>query len=171
MLYVHGIQSHPGWFAGSAAYLAGCGHDVFQVTRRGSGLNERDRGHARSAAQLLDDVEVACRFVLRQTGAERLHLLGVSWGGKLLACYALEAQDRIDIASLSLVAPGIVPVVDVSVRTKIAIALALIPAPRKQFEIPLSDVELFTDNEPMREYLRADRFRLCRYPIARFSAQ
>jgi len=159
VLYAHGIQSHPGWFVSSAAALADCGHAVFQVTRRGSGDNRVGRGHARSAGQLLDDVASACRFVLEQTGQSRLHLLGVSWGGKLLAAYAA-APRRDEAASLTLLAPGIVSRVDVPLPVKAAIVLSLLAAPRRRFAIPLSEVELFTDNEHMREYLRRDPFRL-----------
>ena len=161
VLYVHGIQSHPGWFAGSACALADRGHTVFQPVRRGSGDNRRGRGHARSARQLLRDVEAAGRLALRETGAKRLHLVGVSWGGKLLACYA-GLNGGIAVASLTMVAPGIVPRVDVSLWTKLRIAACLLFAPRASFEIPLSDVELFTDNEAMRQYLRDDPFRLRR---------
>ena len=88
ILYVHGIQSHPGWFVGSAAHLADCGHPVFQVTRRGSGDNECDRGHAKSAGQILRDVNTACRFVMDETGAASVHTVGVSWGGKLVPAWA-----------------------------------------------------------------------------------
>ncbi|MDP7637126.1 MAG: alpha/beta hydrolase, partial [Phycisphaerae bacterium] len=64
VLYLHGIQSHPGWFFASADHLGQCGYEVFQVTRRGSGANRIARGHARSAQQLLQDVEVAAEYVL-----------------------------------------------------------------------------------------------------------
>ncbi len=47
VVYLHGIQSHPGWFVGSAAALAARGHPVFQPTRRGSGDNRLDRGPSR----------------------------------------------------------------------------------------------------------------------------
>lgn len=167
VLYVHGIQSHPGWFVGSADHLARCGHEVFQVTRRGSGDNVSGIGDAASSAQLLRDLADASRFVLRRTGALRLHLVGVSWGGKLLAAYALDPGRVARVASLTMVAPGIVPRVDVSAATKIAIAFALLVAPQRRFGIPLSNVELFTDNEAMREYLREDRHRLYR-ATARF---
>ena len=162
VLYLHGIQSHPGWFVGSAAHLAERGHAVFQVTRRGSGDNPRGRGHAEDAAQLLDDVETAGRFALDQTGADRLALLGVSWGGKLLTAYAADPRHTLPVASLTLVAPGIVPRVDVPVAEKLAIAVALLVAPHRRLDIPLSDVALFTDNEPMRAYLRVDLHRLHR---------
>ena len=167
VLYLHGIQSHPGWFVGSAAALADRGHAVYQVTRRGSGLNREDRGHARSAGQLLDDVRTACEFVLRETGAGKLHLLGVSWGGKLAAAYAADAALAGPIASLTLIAPGIAPRVDVPACRKAGVMLSLLACPKRLFDIPLDDVELFTDNEPMRAYLRADEFALHR-ATARF---
>ena len=49
VLYLHGIQSHPGWFVGLAAALSARGHPVYLVTRRGSGRNRLARGHAASA--------------------------------------------------------------------------------------------------------------------------
>jgi len=167
VLYAHGIQSHPGWFAGSCAYLARAGHQVFAVCRRGSGDNARHRGHASSAGQLLGDVESACRYVLETTGRSRLGLVGVSWGGKLLASYAASPLRCVDIASLVLIAPGIVPQVDVGLAEKLTIALALLVAPQRRFDIPLSGVRLFTDNPVMQDYLRRDRYALHR-ATARF---
>jgi len=160
VLYLHGIQSHPGWFFASAGKLAANGHDVFQVTRRGSGANRSDRGHARSAGQILDDVRAAIRFVLKQTGSRRLALVGVSWGGKLAAAFCASSEDAGAIASLTLIAPGIVPLIDVSPVTKLAIAACLLVRPRARFAIPLDKPELFTDNESMREFLRTDRLAL-----------
>ncbi len=166
VLYVHGIQSHPGWFTGSAQVLARAGSEVFQVTRRGNGTATTNRGDAASANQLLDDVDAAVRYVLEQTGNKRLALLGISWGGKLLTAYALRADvDNID--SLTLVAPGLKPLIDVSIATKLAILLALLFRPGTHFKIPLNDVSLFTDNPDMREYLRNDPHRLHR-ATARF---
>jgi len=162
VLMVHGIQSHPGWFVGSASAMWRAGHCVYQLTRRGSGWNTRRRGHAKSAGQLLDDVAVAHRYVLEETGAESCHLVGVSWGGKLLAAYAAERREAAATASLTLLSPGIAPRVDVPRRTKLAIALCLLVAPWKRFDIPLSDVELFTDNAAAQQQLRDDELRLHR---------
>ncbi|MBI5723235.1 MAG: alpha/beta fold hydrolase [Planctomycetes bacterium] len=170
VLYVHGIQSHAGWFGPSARFLADHGHNVFQVHRRGSGDNVKARGHAASWRKLLDDVLDACMFVLDQTGASRLHLLGVSWGGKLLAAYAAQPGRAADIASLIMVAPGIVSRVDMPISRKLLIALCLPLAGRKLFDIPLDDVELFTGSEQMQEYLRRDPARLKRASAAFFYA-
>jgi alpha-beta hydrolase superfamily lysophospholipase len=46
------------------------------------------------------------------------------------------------------------------VATKLAVALAVLVRPHARFAIPLSDAELFTDNPPMRDYLRRDPCRL-----------
>ncbi len=167
VLYLHGIQSHPGWFFGSAARLARNGHEVFQVTRRGSGANQVDRGHARSTGQLLTDVRTAVRFVLEKTGSQRLSLAGVSWGGKLAAAYCAAPENTGQIASLTLVAPGIVSRVDVSPAIKLKIAACLLARPRAKFAIPLDEPELFTDNPPMQEFLRTDPLALHR-ATARF---
>jgi alpha-beta hydrolase superfamily lysophospholipase len=163
----HGIQSHPGWFVGSANYLACQGFPVFQVTRRGSGSNTQRRGDAPSARRLLRDVTEACRFAARMTGDETGHLLGISWGGKLLTAYAACADEGF-CRSLTLVAPGIAPRIDASPAVKLRVAMALLTLRAgATFEIPLSDESLFTDRSVMHQYLREDPFRLHR-ATARF---
>lgn len=160
VVYVHGIQSHPGWFGGSAAAMARAGHAVYQVARRGSGENTLDRGDTLSSEQQLQDVAAAFQYAQRDSGASRAHLLGVSWGGKLTATYVTRRPKDAAIASLTLVAAGITAEVDVSIFTKLSIAISLLVNPRKKFDIPLSDVELFTNNPAMQAYLRADTRRL-----------
>lgn len=160
VLMLHGIQSHPGWFIGSADALAAAGHPVFQLTRRGSGEHEADRGHADSPAQLLADVDSAVGYILDRFDTPTLHLLGVSWGGKYAACYALEPRRRKHLAGLTLVAPGIASQVDLAGWRKLRVALALLLRPRTRFTIPLQDPALFTDNAEMREYIEDDPFRL-----------
>lgn len=167
VVYLHGIQSHPGWFGGSAWHMASCGHEVWQVTRRGSGLNVADRGHANSARQLIEDVEAVCLVASDHHGGSPVHLVGVSWGGKLAACYAADVKRVSELASLTLIAPGIVPKVGVGPVVKIAIGISLLCCPRHSFAIPLNDVRLFTENERMQEYLRSDHCRL-RRATARF---
>lgn len=45
ILYLHGIQSHGGWFEWSASLLAHLGYPVLLPDRRGSGLNRPARRH------------------------------------------------------------------------------------------------------------------------------
>ncbi len=158
VLYVHGIQSHPGWFVGSAQALARAGREVFQVTRRGSGDAADARGDAAGCGQLIDDTAAAVEHIRRQTGADAVALVGVSWGGKLMVLHAMGEPET--VATLTLVAPGIKPAVGVGAATKVAIAASRLCCPRRTFDIPLSDPALFTDNPPMRQYLTADPHRL-----------
>lgn len=167
VLYLHGVQSHPGWFAGSAAQLSAAGHPVYQVVRRGSGTNEIDRGHAESAEQLFDDIAGAIRMIASDYPRNKVHLLGVSWGGKLAAAFACQARAVLELASLTLIAPGICPRVDVGLFAKLRIGLCLMIRPRRQFDIPLNQVELFTENPVRREFLVGDALRLHR-ATARF---
>ncbi|HAU36213.1 MAG TPA: hypothetical protein DCX07_00665, partial [Phycisphaerales bacterium] len=60
---------------------------------------------------MLQDTEIACRLAAVVAGP-KVHLVGVSWGGKLATAYAAWARRGVEIASLTLVAPGIVPRVD-----------------------------------------------------------
>lgn len=159
VVYLHGIQSHPGWFYRSARALADAGHRVYQPTRRGSGANTAQRGHADSAEQLIEDLAATIDHAKRDADAPACHLLGVSWGGKLAMAYAAQRGGK-ELATLTLLAPGLCPQVDVGLGTKLAIGLSLLCCPRRAFAIPLSAPELFTDNPAMREYLRDDAGRL-----------
>jgi alpha-beta hydrolase superfamily lysophospholipase len=49
IVYLHGIQSHGGWFTASSERLCKAGFEVLFVDRRGSGFNTQQRGHAPGA--------------------------------------------------------------------------------------------------------------------------
>jgi alpha-beta hydrolase superfamily lysophospholipase len=151
----HGIQSHPGWFVGSASYLAERGHTVWLTTRRGSGASGLRRGDAESPDQLLGDVEAAMQQAADRAGRP-VCAVGISWGGKLLAAWALNAGT--DAAgSLVLLAPGICPRIGPSFGQKLRIAWALVAGGKtRRFAIPLRDPRLFTANAEMLAYLSAD---------------
>ncbi len=154
VLYHHGIQSHCGWYETSAATLADAGYAVLQVDRRGSGRNQKDRGHADSAKQLLDDSLAARDELLRRAGRDAYHLVGVSWGGKLVV--AAYVHDPIGVESLSLVTPGLFPTVGVSRPEMAKIGFAMLYEPRRLFDIPLNDPELFTTVPRWQEFFRND---------------
>src|SRR5262245_35508632 len=57
LLYLHGIESHGGWFLPAAQLLAKSGCATWLPDRRGSGLNcGEGPGDAPSAAVLLEDL-------------------------------------------------------------------------------------------------------------------
>jgi alpha-beta hydrolase superfamily lysophospholipase len=167
LLYLHGIQSHLGWYEASSRWLAGAGVTIFQVERRGSGRDTaHPRGHVDAAETWVRDVHAAAEFACRETGARSVHLMGVSWGGKLALA---AAGDRPALyRSLILAAPGLCAKIDAPLPAKLRIALALATGrPEQRFPIPLDDPRLFTENPERIRYLAADTLRL-REVTARF---
>jgi alpha-beta hydrolase superfamily lysophospholipase len=156
LVYLHGIQSHSGWYAASSRRLAEAGVAVYQIERRGSGLDrQHERGHVDRAETWLADVAAAAEVARQETAAPSVHLLGVSWGGKLaLAC----AAHRPDLyRSLLLAAPGIFPIVDVVFMMKVRIVQSLLGGhPLRRLPIPLGDPHLFTENPERVRYIAED---------------
>ncbi len=155
ILYHHGIQSHCGWYESSASMLAQAGYAVLQVDRRGAGQNQLQRGHAVSADQLTVDAHVARDELQRLSGTKTHHVVGISWGGKL-ATMAYIADPK-DVASLSLVTPGLFPLVGVSKAEMGRIAMAMIYEREKSFRIPLDDPAFFTLDPAWQQYIATDK--------------
>ncbi len=167
LLYLHGIQSHSGWYAASSRRLAEAGVAVYQVERRGSGTDtEHERGHVEGAETWLEDTAVAAETACAEVDLGRLHLMGVSWGGKLALAAGGARPDL--YRSLILAAPGLVPQVDMVLATKARIVRALVSGrPRERFAIPLADPALFTANPSRRRFIAEDPLSL-REVTARF---
>ncbi len=75
LVFIHGIQSHAGWYENSCSQLAQAGFAVAFLDRRGSGLNALGRGDAPGFRRLLDDLaeylrrsRVPCRVAMRWDG-------------------------------------------------------------------------------------------------------
>jgi acylglycerol lipase len=153
-LYHHGIQSHAGWYEASARKLNAAGYAVLQADRRGSGRNEEDRGHAESAEQLIADAHAGRDVLLGKSGCREYHVIGVSWGGKLAA--AAHVQDSAGVRSLTLVTPGLFPKVGVSRGEMARIGFAMLYEPRRLFQIPLDDAELFTRSARWKTFIDTD---------------
>ena len=100
-----------------------------------------------------------------ESGHGKIHLVGVSWGGKLALAAAMQQAEDID--RLVLVAPGLFPQVDLPVGQKVLVGTAALLRPRKLFQVPLNEPELFTDNPVRQAYIRDDPLRL-RQATARF---
>lgn len=165
VLYLHGIQSHGGWFEPSAAVLAERGIAVLLPDRRGSGRNAPPRGDVRSGQRWLADLdELYSALQARWPGVET-GIVGVSWGGKLAAAWSLRRPAA--CARLLLVTPGIFAAVDVGWAVRLRIATALLFRPAAPFEIPLSDPALFTANPAAQEFIAADTDKLT-HATARF---
>jgi alpha-beta hydrolase superfamily lysophospholipase len=165
VLYLHGIQSHGLWFEQSAERLAREGFSVLLPDRRGSGLNENNRGHVDSFGTWIRDVDELVDWLGKATGREKIHLVGVSWGGKLALASTMRRLER--FKSLTMIAPGLFPKVDVSGWEKFRILNRTAIGSRAPIPIPLNQPELFTENAEKQEFIRNDSLRL-QYVTARF---
>ncbi|HUX02107.1 MAG TPA: alpha/beta fold hydrolase [Phycisphaerae bacterium] len=167
LVYLHGIQSHSGWYEASSRRLASAGVAVYQIERRGSGTDSaHERGHVDRAEIWLADVALAAERARDETETAGVHLLGVSWGGKLAVASAAARPDL--YRSLMLAAPGLCPRVDLGAWAKVRVAKCLaLGRDLARFPIPLADPHLFTENPERVRTIAADPLAL-REVTARF---
>jgi pimeloyl-ACP methyl ester carboxylesterase len=110
-------------------------------------------GDAPSARVLLEDV----RRFRRQVGDPKLHLLGLSWGGKLAAAVALDQPEAFQ--SLILITPGLRSRRDLSLPSKANVLLSLLVGGRSLFKVPI-EPEMFTHTPRFLDFIRTDPWRL-----------
>jgi alpha-beta hydrolase superfamily lysophospholipase len=152
VIFLHGIRSHAGWYQRTLSTLAHEGYEVYALDRRGSGWNTAHRGDVPSVQRWRDDVyEVIQAARLRQSSLPTI-LLGVSWGGKLALSCAGTWPGLIQ--GVAMIAPGLVPRVQLPLAKRLRIALASRLRPTRTFPIPLNDPELFTSNREAQEFIR-----------------
>lgn len=160
-LYLHGIESHAGWFQHAAHLLAAAGHPVFCLDRRGSGLNRENRGcesgHLPAAADLIEDLHRAILHLRAEHQADTIYLAGLSWGGKCALVYDLLHPG--EVAGLVLVTPGIRPKVGPSFGEKVAVLRDAWLASHRQHRIPI-EPEMFTTTPEHLSFIRHDPLRL-----------
>jgi len=164
VVFIHGIQSHAGWYEYSCAQLAQAGYEVLFLDRRGSGMNAQERGDASSFRRLLDDIAEFLTALPRTAprnhtlGRLKVFLAGISWGGKLAV--ALERRHPGLVDGLILMCPGIFSKVRPTLWQRISILLMRLFRPRKKYPIPLNDPDLFTTSPRWQQFLREDPLRL-----------
>jgi acylglycerol lipase len=158
VLYHHGIQSHCGWYERSARALCEAGYAVLQYDRRGCGRNQPLRGHAESADQLIADAHRLRDELLSRSGFDRYHVVSVSWGGRLAVAGYI--ADPAGVQTLSLVTPGLFPLVGVSKEMAATIGYAMLYEPTQMFDIPLSRPELFTSDPQWKRFIETDELTL-----------
>ncbi len=96
VVMTHGLQSHSGWFAQSAATMAAQGHPVYAVDRRGSGLSQGPRGDMKAFDEMIDDLLVVADDIAKQHGAKKFFLLGHCFGAIPATAFAIRHPVRIE---------------------------------------------------------------------------
>jgi acylglycerol lipase len=151
LVLVNGMMSHSGWFRELATLLALLQINVVGADRRGSGLNQRDRGDVPSREILLSDL---LGIIDQEASGVPVYMVGWCWGGVLAVNAALEFGDR--FRGIVLLAPGLF----LSAQIKRAIhddmeVLHQMAAPRGLLPSPMKE-EMFTDIPEFRELMARD---------------
>jgi acylglycerol lipase len=162
---IHGIRSHGAWYDETCTHLCRKGYHVLFPDRRGSGLNRGEMTGPVSYQRWIGDVEHFISLAGRDLPGKPVHLLGISWGGRLAAAVAVAG--RVQLKSLIFATPGLVSLRDYAPWTKLAVAMALLYKNDREFVIPLDDPALFTDDPDEQNYIEEDAFGLRRV-TARF---
>lgn len=167
IVYLHGIESNSGWFSQFASQLAGKGLALYGIDRRGSGLNEEDRGDIKDYSIFIDDIECALRMVKEQNAGKKIYLMGICWGALLAVHYVIKGKPSPD--GLILLSPAIHRKVDLGRGAKIAAKACSLFYPKARFKIPIND-RMFTGSARYLDFIKNDKMRL-RYLTCRFFNQ
>jgi len=156
VVFLHGIASHAGWFAETAADLNHQGVEVYGLDRRGSGRSEGPRGHLDRYERALDDVEQLVRLVAADHPGTPVFLAASSWAAKLAVMYA--AERAAPLSGLMLLGPGLTAEVKLSPARQVQVVVGHLVAPMACLPIPLTP-EQYTANPPYLDFIRADPLR------------
>ena len=157
VVFLHGIASHAGWFAETAADLNHQGVAVYGPDRRGSGRSGGSRGHLVRYERALDDVEEIVRLARAEHRGTPVFLAASSWAAKLAVVYA--ALRPAPLSGLMLLGPGLLARVNLSPTGRARVIVGHLLTPTARLPIPLTP-ELYTANPPYLDFIRADPLRL-----------
>jgi alpha-beta hydrolase superfamily lysophospholipase len=153
----HGLQSHSGWFVQSAAFMAGLGHPVYSMDRRGSGLSRAPRGDLKDFTIMVEDIHTVANFVEKRHAKEKVYLLGHCFGAIPAAAYACEYPDN--VKGLILTTPAIYTKTEPSLFWKIRILIT--PSGKGNFMVPNPlETSQFTELKKYEEFIMNDTLSL-----------
>lgn len=158
VVYLHGLESHMGWFFNIAEFLYSKGINVYASDRRGSGIN---RGSCKNfcSKNILNDLKVFLDLVKEEHPNSRIFLLGLCLGGKISVSFASSYPGYID--GLILISPSIKN----KIRFSFTDMLSILFRPNSLLKIPIKD-RMFTSNEKYLKHIKKDALRLYYIPAA-----
>lgn len=158
VIYLHGLESHIGWFSNIAEFLNSRGLNVYAFDRRGSGLNKVSSKNFYSR-YLSDDIKIFLDLIKKEHPDSRIFLMGLCLGGKIAVDFFNYHKDSLD--GLILISPSL------KSRLKFSIPqiLSILFMPNSMLKVPIED-SMFTANEKYLKYIANDSLRL-RYIPAR----
>jgi alpha-beta hydrolase superfamily lysophospholipase len=153
VIMAHGLQSHSGWFAQSAAYIAGLGHPVYSMDRRGSGLSRAPRGDSKDFQEMIEDIRTVADMVKKRHARERIYMLGHCFGAIPATAYACAYPGSLE--GLLLTTPAIYTKTSIPFTYQLKILFTR--SGRRDYMIP-SPLETwwFTELGEYEEFIKSD---------------
>jgi len=151
-IYLHGLESHMGWFFNMAEYLNSKGVNVYALDRRGSGLNKescKDFCHK----LISGDVKTFVELVRDEHPDSKVFLIGLCLGGKIAVDFVNSNQESLD--GLILISPSFKS----RLKFHIKDILSILFKPNSMIKIPIED-NMFTSNEKYLRHIKHDPLRL-----------
>jgi len=155
-IYLHGLESHMGWFSNLAQFLNSRNIDVYAFDRRGSGLNKQSSRNF-SSRYLSSDLKIFLDLVKKDHPESKIFLIGLCLGGKMAVDFFYYYKDRLD--GLILVSPSIKTRLKFSLSDKLSILFR----PNSMIKVPIRDA-MFTSNEKYLKFIKKDSLRLKAIP-------
>jgi len=95
MVVAHGLGEHSGRYGNLVDYFVPRGYGILALDHRGHGRSSGVRGHVDSFVDYREDLAAFVRQVLRETGREKVILVGHSLGGLIAAGYGLRYPETL----------------------------------------------------------------------------
>lgn len=152
VVYLHGLESHMGWFFNLAEALNSRGVNVYAFDRRGSGIN-KESCKLFCSKYILSDLKTFLDLVKEEHPASPIFLVGLCLGGKIAASFVSSHPDYLQ--GLVLISP--------SFKSKLKFSpidiLSILFKPNSLLKIPIED-RMFTSNEKYLKHIEKDGLRL-----------
>lgn len=156
VIYLHGLESHMGWFLNLSEFLSSKSINVYAFDRRGSGLNKNNSRNF-SSRYLSSDLKIFIDLVKKEHPKSRIFLMGLCLGGKIAVDFFYYYQDCVD--GLILISPSLKNKLKFSLPEKLSILFK----PNSMLKVPIEDT-MFTSNEKCLNYIKNDSLRLKHIP-------
>ncbi|MFH1753954.1 MAG: alpha/beta fold hydrolase [Candidatus Omnitrophota bacterium] len=157
LIMLHGLQSHSGWFAQSASFIAKQGVPVYAMDRYGSGMSKAPKGGYRSLKESIKDIDSIVKYAIDKHNKNNVHLLGHCYGAMQAAAYACENNYK--IKSLILPTPAIFTKSDVKPAEKLKALWSKISGRDLMVPVPLK-AEMMSDIDAYVSFIKNDRLSL-----------
>ena len=159
-VYLHGLESHMGWFFNLAEALNSKGVNVYAFDRRGSGLN-RDSCKNFCGSYISRDIKTLVELIRKEHPRSKIFLIGLCLGGKLAVDFVNSNPGAVD--GLVLISPSFKS----KLRFPLKDLLSILFRPNSMIKIPIED-SMFTANDNYLRHIKHDPLRLHHIPARNF---